>query len=192
MKHEISSYNTKKKIANALREAMVEKPFKEVSVAEIARRSGINRKTFYYHFSSTNELLKWILQDEIISEVSKIDFVTNYLDVVNFIIDYIEQNASFIHSLVESGNISTIGHFLRSNISELYLRSASRLELGSLRGEFSDDAEYQKMRQFITTINTEATIGAITYWIEHPGDYTREEMVKFIDIYMRLIIARIN
>ena len=46
MKHEVTTYNTKKMLAEALKKAMKTKSFSKITVSEIIKESGVNRKTF--------------------------------------------------------------------------------------------------------------------------------------------------
>ena len=62
MKHEITTYNTKKLLSQSLKKAMKAKAFSKITVSEIIKDCGINRKTFYYHFE---ELIPSIMADEI-------------------------------------------------------------------------------------------------------------------------------
>ena len=45
-----ASQQTKNMIAGTLRSLMAEKPFSKITVSEIVKICGINRKTFYYYF----------------------------------------------------------------------------------------------------------------------------------------------
>ena len=42
---------TKRAIADSLKELTKEKPFDKISVKDISEKCGINRQTFYYHYS---------------------------------------------------------------------------------------------------------------------------------------------
>ena len=56
----MSSSTTKKAIAYALKELLLEKPISKVTVQDIADRCEINRQTFYYHFTDIIDLVEWI------------------------------------------------------------------------------------------------------------------------------------
>ena len=56
MKYEITSLNTKKLFAEALKKIILQKSFSKVTVSELIRECGVNRKTFYYHFSAVSFL----------------------------------------------------------------------------------------------------------------------------------------
>ncbi|MBR3905456.1 MAG: TetR family transcriptional regulator, partial [Clostridia bacterium] len=63
MKHEITTYNTKKLISNTLKALMRTKPFSKITVSEIISTCKINRKTFYYHFEDIFALVKWMFEE---------------------------------------------------------------------------------------------------------------------------------
>ena len=62
MKHEVTTYNTKRSLADSLKKLMQSKPFSKISVSEIIKLSGVNRKTFYYHFADIYALLNGCLK----------------------------------------------------------------------------------------------------------------------------------
>lgn len=53
------SIDTKLLIADAFVELCEEQPLKKVSVSDIVKRTGKNRKTFYYHFEDKESLIIW-------------------------------------------------------------------------------------------------------------------------------------
>ena len=48
---------TRNAIITAFKEMIVEKEFKEITIKELAERANINRKTFYLHYESMEEIL---------------------------------------------------------------------------------------------------------------------------------------
>ncbi len=58
MKYEVTSMYTKTALSNALKKLMETKPFSKITVSEIIADCGLNRKTFYYHFEDTRDLLR--------------------------------------------------------------------------------------------------------------------------------------
>ena len=91
MRHEVTSLNTKKLIANSLKKAMKVKPLSKITVSELIRDCGINRNTFYYHFDDIYDLLHWMLENELIDKVKKFNLITDSKKVMNLIMDYIRR-----------------------------------------------------------------------------------------------------
>ncbi|MGC6770088.1 TetR/AcrR family transcriptional regulator [Enterococcus sp. LJL128] len=57
------SQKTKKVIAQALIDLCGSEAFNKISVQDITHAAGLNRQTFYYHFSDKYALLRWIYQE---------------------------------------------------------------------------------------------------------------------------------
>lgn len=58
---------TKQTIANAMLEMCKEVPFSKITVQKITAVVGINRQTFYYHFSDKYALLRWFYHADSLS-----------------------------------------------------------------------------------------------------------------------------
>ncbi len=57
---------TKKAIRQAFLSLLSEHPFEDITVSSLSERAGINRKTFYLHYTSTRELYDEIRRDQCI------------------------------------------------------------------------------------------------------------------------------
>lgn len=55
---------TKRTIAEALIKLCRTTSFDKISVQDITKEAGLNRQTFYYHFSDKYNLLRWIYQQD--------------------------------------------------------------------------------------------------------------------------------
>ena len=96
MKHEVTTYNTKKMLAQSLKKAMSAKPFSRITVTEIIKDSGVNRKTFYYHFEDIFALLKWTFEEEAIEVVKGFDLLIDYEEAIRFVMKYVDENEYII------------------------------------------------------------------------------------------------
>lgn len=70
------SKNNKQKIVDAMRELILKMNVDKITVKEIVSVAGVSRRSFYYHFEDIFDLMKWGLEQEIISianECSKIE-----------------------------------------------------------------------------------------------------------------------
>lgn len=52
--------NTKQKIADVLRQQMMERPFEKITVQNLMDAANMKRQSFYYHFQDTRDVLMWI------------------------------------------------------------------------------------------------------------------------------------
>lgn len=103
---------TKRAIKQAFTEAIVEKGIDRLSVTDVARRAGVNRGTFYLHYTDKYDLLHK-LENETLEELGEIlfredgpvtdprDLVTNtaVLDALRFV----QADAAFFTALTGPG-----------------------------------------------------------------------------------------
>ena len=61
MKHAEASFKTKQEMAVSLKKLMGHKPLSKITISELCKDCGINRKTFYYYFQDIYELLKCVM-----------------------------------------------------------------------------------------------------------------------------------
>ncbi len=62
---------TRKLIKDALKDLVIEKNFKDITIKEITERATVNRATFYYHFFDKYDLLERVLSEDLMQEVLK-------------------------------------------------------------------------------------------------------------------------
>lgn len=56
---------TKHALEDSLKVFLLRKPFNKITIGDLTKECGINRMTFYYHFTDMHHLLSWIILDEI-------------------------------------------------------------------------------------------------------------------------------
>lgn len=56
--------HTKQMIKKVLVSLCETQPFRKISVQQIAQEAGINRQTFYYHFTDKYDLLRWVYYED--------------------------------------------------------------------------------------------------------------------------------
>lgn len=62
--------DTKRKLALALKELLLEKPLKKITIQDIVERSHMTRQSFYYHFQDIYDVLELLCQYELIDKIT--------------------------------------------------------------------------------------------------------------------------
>lgn len=62
--------DTKRKMAQALKELMAEKPLKRITIQDIVERSHMTRQSFYYHFQDIYEVLELICRYDLVAQIA--------------------------------------------------------------------------------------------------------------------------
>ena len=97
MKHSATTLNTKKAMAASLKKLMEQKPLSKITISDIVKDCGINRKTFYYHFPDIYSLLKWMLEQEAGKVIEQFDMMIDYEDAIIFVMKYVHNNKHILN-----------------------------------------------------------------------------------------------
>ncbi|MGM9596212.1 MAG: TetR/AcrR family transcriptional regulator C-terminal domain-containing protein [Eubacteriales bacterium] len=179
MKHEEISLNTKKALADALKQAMKKKPFKRITVSELIEACNVNRKTFYYHFEDIYALLKWTFEQEAIEVVKHFDLLVDYEEAITFVMDYVEENSYIINCAYDSIGREELKRFFCADFSEVILSVIQQAEC--LYGK-ELDAGYRK---FLCSFYVEALTGMLIDWIKDREHYDRKAVIDYISNTIR-------
>lgn len=174
MKHEITSLNTKKALAEALKRIMRKKSFSKITVSEIIADCGVNRKTFYYHFEDKYALLKWMLENEAVEVVKHFNLVVDYEEAIQFVMDYIEENDYIISCAYDSIGREEMKRFFFADFTEI---TSSIIDSAEKELEKALDTEY---KNFLCFFYTEALTGILIDWVKNRKERNREQVMKYL------------
>ncbi len=173
MKHAVASYNTKKKLAASLKKAMNEKPFSKISVSEIMLDSGLNRKTFYYHFADIYGLLRWMLEEEAFSFVRQFDLLDDMEKALLYVMDYVETNDYMVNCVLDSISTEELKLFFYRDFTHMIARLINDVEK---REAVTLEESY---KQFLIQFYTGALASYLVDWIREKETIDRNSVVTY-------------
>lgn len=141
MKNEEISLNTKKMLAQSLKRAMEKKTLSKVTVNELIKDCNLNRNTFYYHFSDIYDLLKWMLEQEAVEVVKKIDLLVDTEEAIRFVLNYVNENRHIINCAYDSMGHQEMKRFFYADfigVMKQAINSGARQMQLSISEEFKD------------------------------------------------------
>ena len=174
MKHDVTTYNTKKLMGDALKEILRCKPLSKITVSEIVQACGVNRKTFYYHFQDIYALLKWVLDEEAIGVVRHFDLLENYEDAIRFVMDYVNKN-DFIRNCVRDpvGR----GEMKRFFYADFIAVITSVVDEAEQRTGLSVEQEF---KTYAVRFYTKALVGMLIDWAQNCSRQDYEKTVHYL------------
>lgn len=92
--------DTKRKLAQALKELMAEKPLKRITIQDIVERSHMTRQSFYYHFQDIYEVLELICQYELIDQIAYRE-EESFSHWIEHLMALIEENRWFYRKILQ-------------------------------------------------------------------------------------------
>ena len=110
---------TKKVLSMTLQELMKEKPLNNITVQELIERSSMNRKTFYYHFHSIADLLKWTLSDNFLHLKQEPISTQTWTEHTKLILYFVKENKYIFHSIHHSKYYAEIHLYLKNLMEDI-------------------------------------------------------------------------
>lgn len=174
MKNETSLPNTKNKIEQKFIELVSKKPLAKVTVSEIIKECGINRKTFYYYFEDIYALLKWTMCHEAINIVENFNFLTEVDEIVKFVVNYIYNNKSFLKNVYYSVGRDELKRFLYDDFETVVKKIFEARKDKNTSGE---DIDFQK---FSIKFYTEAVASTLVDLIVGRNDTDKYKTAEYL------------
>jgi len=145
---------TKKMIADTLKTLTLKSPIDKITIHDIVVACGINRATFYYHFSDKQSLIYWIFNEEFF----KYNDYPNNGELLKSIVSHMYSNKDFYIPVLLSEVQNNLRHHLFKLAHELCL-----IEVNTLLGSRQMS---EHTRNFIANYFANAVIGCIIQWAQ--------------------------
>lgn len=94
MKHEITTQQTKEKLAASLKKKMCKKSLNKITVSELIEDCDLNRRTFYYHFEDIYALVAWMFEQEAVKLLKHSDSCLTCEEGVLLLLQYVQNNVA--------------------------------------------------------------------------------------------------
>ena len=174
MKHEVTTYNTKRLIADTLKTLMLAKPFSKITVSGIITACKINRKTFYYHFEDIYALLKWMFEEEAIEVVKHFDLLVDYKEAIHFIMNYVDENEYIISCAYNSIGREEMKRFFCADFLGIITSVIDSAEI-RIGKRFDPD-----FKEYVAKFYTEALAGMLIDWMQQKDKHDREKVIRYL------------
>ena len=169
--------NTKQTLANCLKELMQHNTADKITIHDLTSAVGVNRQTFYYHFTDIYDLLKWTLQQEVVQLLHNKESNLLWNEGILALFHYLDDNRAFALSAVASLGIDQFKQFFYGELYEI-INSVIE-ELGK---ELLANKAYM---DFLTHFYTLALPTIAISWLQGEIDHTPEEIIDMMDITFR-------
>lgn len=168
----INSVSTMIQLADALKSVLMHEDFEKLSVSEFTRRANINRKTFYYHFHSMNDLLKWTIERDTSEILAGFGEDRSFSGVLSQVMDYMERNSKLLVAANQTIGSATVRKFIYRNIYPATMNVLlKRDDLKNI------DREYLN---FMIDYHTEAVTGVLQNWLAKSNLRNRRQIAEHL------------
>lgn len=170
---------TDRRIKDTMLSLMQQKDFHKITVSDICKESGVNRSTFYAHFTDVYDLMKKMQQDTFrdIQDTFKDTHAENYAEYfsessLTRVLTHIKKNRLFYRACLSYGQAVT--DMAGDELFMRYMRPFF-LSLG-----FSETDADERRMQYYFRFFFAGMIEVIRLWVESDCIETPEEMAAVI------------
>ena len=174
MTHAEQANRTKAQLAAALKQKLQTKVISKITVSELIKACNINRNTFYYHFESVYDLLKWMLEQEAIQVVKHFDLLVDYEEAISFVMDYVEENEHILKCTCDAVGRDELNRFFAADF-----RDVMRSLLDRVEQELGVHAE-PAFKEFLCAFYTEALAGMLLDWLRNRELRDRANTARYL------------
>ncbi len=160
MAERVTSENTKRMFADALKHALKKKSLSQITVKELVLACGVNHKTFYYHFRDIYDLVHWTLDRETVEILRGADQTGNYEAVIHYLLGYIRENSYMLNCLCNAIGKQQFTTFIRGDLADTVQRLV--LEEASASGVAKTHPYLPFLCDFLTGALTDMLIDYLT------------------------------
>lgn len=185
MNYSITSNNTKKTLADALKLLLEKKPLAKITVSDIIRECGLNRKTFYYHFQDIYDLLKWMLNQEAIERIKSFTIEMKFEEAMLFMFKYIEENKHILNCVCDSLGSVEIKRGLYHDFDFIAERMIRNVE------ESQNVRFFEEYRSFLKSFFIEAMSGKLLEIIQSKEKNDRNQIIEYSFYTLRVSLEGI-
>lgn len=161
---------TKKAISNSIKEIMKNKPLQKISVAEIVKKCGINRQTFYYHFKDKYDLVDWIYYNEVVSSIIQDKTFYQWSSVVLEVLKTMKREQYFY-----TNALSVTGQ----NAFQEYFFAVTKDLLSEFIDQLFENNKIEKEdKNFIAEFYAHGLVGVVVQWARKGMNEEPEKIVQ--------------
>ena len=168
---------TKNALAAALKQLMKTRGFEKISVSEICKECGMNRKSFYYHFRDKYDLVNWIFYVDFLGKLQIASYGNGWDALLDLCGKFYEERDFYLEALKIEGQNSFHDYVIDT--------------LRPLISYFTEDIFSGGPEQdFFYVFFADAFLHSIMRWLQYDMQMKPEEFVHNLQEVFRLIALR--
>ena len=170
---------TYKALIDAFLQLLQTKRFENITINELCELAMVRRATFYKHFADKYEFftffVQWIqneFRNRFAHKEQDRNGVSPYIDIIRFALDFLDENETLVHSVMESNAFPLLLDLISEQI---ILDVKERLQADQDNGK-----ELLLSPELMAFSYTGALLNILRWWIGHKDQMSKEEIVAQI------------
>ncbi len=156
---------TKQILMDSFKDLVRTIPLEKITIADICKRNGMNRKSFYYHFKDKYDLIKHIFQTEFVQGNPLAEAKSH--NHMYSLCGYLYENQEFYRHVLRPHQHNYFRQYFYETIQSFVEQSTERI------------LDWEKQDEFHIVFLTDGLVSAIERWIMSykpipPGEFLRK------------------
>ena len=167
---------TYKALIDAFLQLLQTKRFENITINELCELAMVRRATFYKHFADKYEFftffVQWIqneFRNRFAHKEQDRNGVSPYIDIIRFALDFLDENETLVHSVMESNAFPLLLDLISEQI---ILDVKERLQTDQNNGK-----ELLLSPELMAFSYTGALLNILRWWIGHKNQMSKEEII---------------
>ena len=172
----MSSITTKKAIAYAFKELLLEKPISKITINDISERCEINRQTFYYHFQDIIDLVEWICIEDAEKNLKELNY-SSWQENFMSIFETMKKDRPFILNINRSVSLDNLINYLYKLVYPLIYRVVDE--------KASKYVVTEQDKKFIADFYKYALVNVVLEWIKNDMKDDYKIIVEKVSVLLK-------
>ena len=155
MRSDIRVEKTKKSLRKSFKEMFLEMDFEKITIKKLCERAMVNRRTFYLHYDSINDIMTEVLEEMALDFIKYTDSYDHFLYPDRIVRDYFIFTNN--NPLYEKLNNNIDLNYLREQVS---IRVVNKVTHHFDSIKYLDSFQYDMTRVFLNS----TTVSMYRYW----------------------------
>lgn len=160
---------TKKILKDSFKDMFLSMNLEQITVKELCENAMINRRTFYLHYNSIDDIMTEILEDMALDFINYTDNYDHFANPDRIVKDYFEFTNN--NPLYEKLNNNTDLNYLREQVSVRVVNKVTH-HFNSIK--YLDKFNYDMARVFLNS----TTVAMYRYWSLNKNNISMEDAIK--------------
>lgn len=165
----MKSNQTKKALAEALKQLLTRKPINKITINDITEQCGISRMTFYYHFKDIYDLAEWTLEEATQQIIGENRYADNWQQGFLDLLKEVKDNQKLYMNIYRSMDREAIERYLLKKVEPLLMPVVEKEAAGM---GISPEG-----KRVVAIFYTYAFIGVVLDWISKGMPLTPQQVV---------------
>lgn len=170
----MSSLTTKKAIAYAFKELLIEKPLNKITINDITNKCDINRQTFYYHFTDIIDLVEWICIVDAEKALKDNKTYATWQEGFLSVFELMKADEKFINNIYHNVSLEILITYLYKLVYPLIYNVVEEKAKGLLVKE--------EDKVFIANFYKSAFVALVIEWIKKGMKEEPKDIIKHLSI----------